>query len=262
MRSAEPGAKPHVEQDETPGQAVAAVPLDTAVFPPRATAGGPPTYPGAVHPQAAYQPDLQSTVELTIRARAGDQAALEALCLRCLKSLTRYAAGRLPPAVRGMLETQDVVLEAVQRGMFRLNEFEDRHPGALIAYMRTILKNLIVDYVRTAIRRPLQVSLDEQQADRGQSPLERVLDDEQIRLYEAALERLKPRDAALVTLKIEEQLGYDEIAVELGFPSGNAARVAARRAVLRLAHEMSRLRHTKSHPGVAGPEGAQMRDAS
>ena len=158
--------------------------------------------PPAIAPVGVpLQSDPQSTVELTIRAQAGDQAALEALCLRCLKSLTRYAAGRLPPAVRGMVETQDVVLEAVQRGMCRLHEFEVRHPGALLAYMRTILSNLIVDYVRSAIRRHQQVSLDEHHADRGQSPLERVLDGEQIELYEAALERLKPRDAALVTLR-------------------------------------------------------------
>ena len=99
----------------------------------------------------AASSSVESTVELTIRARAGDQVALEALCLRCLKSLSRYAAGRLPPAVRDMLDTQDIVLEAVQRGMSRLGEFEVRHPGALAAYMRTTLRNLIIDYLRQRI---------------------------------------------------------------------------------------------------------------
>lgn len=187
----------------------------------------------------------ESTVELTNRARGGDQAAFEALCLRCLKSLTRYAAGRLPPVVRDMLDTQDVVLEAVQRGMNKLDAFECRHPGALLAYLRTILRNLIIDHVRTRRHQPQQVSLEDRHADRGLSPLERVLDGEQIELYEAALARLKPRDAALVTLRLEEQLGHDEIAAELGLPSSNTARVAAKRAVLRLAHEMSKLNHAK-----------------
>ena len=111
------------------------------------------------------------------------------------------------------------------------------------------------------VRRPQQVSLDEDQADHGQSPLQRVLDDEQIELYEAALECLKPRDAALVTLKIEEQLGYEDIAADLGFPTANAARVATKRAVLRLAHEMSRLRQTTS-TGAASPDQTHLRDAS
>ena len=252
-----PGARPH---NETLGleQAGPAAPRDTPVLRSRPVAS-------EENLQVPFgvrdQPDLQSTIELTIRARAGDEVALEALCLRCLKSLTRFAAGRLPPAVRGMVETQDVVLEAVQRGMGRLHEFEVRHPGALIAYMRTILKNLIIDHLRVVVRQPQQVSLDQDHADHGQSPLQRVLDEEQIELYEGALECLKPRDAALVTLKIEEQLGYEDIAVELGFPSANAARVATKRAVLRLAHEMARLSHAKSG-GAASPDRTQMRDAS
>ena len=249
MRNAGQGGRTptgHAESEQPRGQAV---PAETPVL---------------SQPSVAAFPDPHSTVELTIRAQAGDQAALEALCLRCLKSLTRYASGRLPPAARGMVETQDVVLEAVQRGMFRLHDFEVRHPGALVAYMRTILRNLIVDYARSAIRRPLQVALDEQHADHGKSPLERVLDEEQLQLYEAAVERLKPRDAALVTLKIDEQLGYDEIAVELGFRTANAARVATRRAVLRLAHEMARLKSAvRNGDGVTAAAPADvMRDDS
>jgi RNA polymerase sigma factor (sigma-70 family) len=270
MRSAGPGARPH---SETSGlePAGAAVPRETPVLlaRPRASDDSVPIGARTATPGASQvpfgvrdQPDLQSTIELTIRARAGDQVALEALCLRCLKSLTRFAAGRLPLAVRGMVETQDVVIEAVQRGMGRLHEFEVRHPGALIAYMRRILKNLIVDYVRTVVRRPRQVALDEEQADLGQSPLQRVLDEEQIALYEGALEGLKPRDAALVALKIEEQLGYEDIAVELGFPSANAARVATKRAVLRLARQMSVLSRAKGGSGAATPDRTQMRDGS
>ena len=53
---------------------------------------------------------------------------MEALCLRCLKALSRFAAGRLPPGARGMVDTQDIVLEAVQRGMSRL-PFLRSEPG-------------------------------------------------------------------------------------------------------------------------------------
>jgi RNA polymerase sigma factor (sigma-70 family) len=213
--------------------------------------------PTGSQPHAGAPPDerldLQSTVDLTTRARAGDHEALEALCLRCLKALSRYAVGRLPAGARGMIETQDVVQEAVHRGMCRLHEFEDRHPGALIAYMRKILKNLIVDQLRTFGRRPVQVSLDEHQAANARTPLEEVLDGEQIELYEAALERLKWRDAELIRLKIDEQSSYDAIAVELGLQSANTARVAVKRALFRLAHEMS----TLSKANRAGKAGDQ-----
>jgi RNA polymerase sigma factor (sigma-70 family) len=182
---------------------------------------------------------LHSTIDLTLRARGGDQEALEALCLRCLKSLTCYAAGRLPPSVRGMIETQDIVLQAVQKGLSRLDEFDHRHQGALIAYMRRILKNLIIDHWRSAARKPIPVLLDDQQAATTRTPLENVLDREQIELYEKALERVKSRDAELVRLRIDEQLSYADIAVHLGLPSENAARVAVKRALLRVAHEMT-----------------------
>jgi RNA polymerase sigma factor (sigma-70 family) len=255
MRSV--GADP---SDENPGQAVAGP--EARLVPPMRTPAVPAIqalrYPtresGSSHPSSDPGSLGESTLELTARARSGDQVALELLCLRCLKSLSRYAAGRLPPAVRDMLDTQDVVLEAVQRGMSRLGDFECRHPGALRAYMRTILRNLIIDHVRSRRRHPQQVLLDDRQVDPAQSPLERVLDREQIELYEAALAHLRPRDAALVTLKIEEQLGHTEIAMELGFASANAARVATRRAVLRLAYEMSRLSREKSGEGPDGDE--------
>ena len=246
-------------QNDRLRQAADAGGLDT----PLGVAGG-STIPFTPRPPHQLVPEaagVESTVELTVRARAGDQLALEALCVRCLKYLTRYAAGRLPPSVRDMLDTQDVVLEAVQRGMSRLGEFEVRHPGALLGYMRTTLRHLIIDYVRSRIRQPAKVSLDEHHADRGQSPLERVLGEEQVAIYETALARLKPRDAALVTLKIEEHLGYSVIASELGFPSSNAARVATRRAVVRLAYEMSRLTRAKGAEGDAASNAA-MRDAS
>jgi RNA polymerase sigma factor (sigma-70 family) len=183
--------------------------------------------------------NLHSTVDLTIRARDGDQDALEALCLRCLKSLTCYAAGRLPSSIKGMIETQDIVLQAVQKGLSRLNEFDHRHQGALIAYMRRILKNLIIDHWRASARKGVPVPLDEEQAAPSRTPLENVLDHEQIELYEKALERVRSRDAELVRLRIDEQLGYAEIAVHLGLPTENAARIAVKRAVLRVAHEMS-----------------------
>jgi DNA-directed RNA polymerase specialized sigma24 family protein len=68
------------------------------------------------------------------------------------------------------------------------------------------------------------------------------------------VERLKERDAELIRLKIEEQLSYDQIAVEIGLPSGNAARVAIRRAVLRLAHEMSTLSKARRDAGTVGEQ--------
>jgi RNA polymerase sigma-70 factor (ECF subfamily) len=190
-------------------------------------------------------PELESTVELTNRARAGDQVAVEALSARCLRSLSRYAAGRVPPTVRDMLDTQDVVNEAVHKGMSHINDFEVRHPGALVAYMRTILRHLIIDYVRRRTQQPIKVTLDERQPYPGRSPLDDVVGAERLALYRAARARLKPRDAELIALKLEDSRSYDDIAAIVGLPSNNAARVATHRAILRLARELTVVMESK-----------------
>jgi RNA polymerase sigma factor (sigma-70 family) len=198
---------------------------------------------GQGKPPASGAPRLQSTVALTLRARAGDRDATEALCLRCLKSLTCYATGRLPGSLRGTADAQDLVLQAVEKGLSRVHEFDHRDQGALVAYMRKILRNLIVEHWRTSNTRPVPAPLNDQRP-----AATSALDRRQIESYEAALERVKSRDAELIYLRIDEQLGFSEIAAQLGLASENAARAAVKRAVLRLAHEMSASRRRDIHP--------------
>lgn len=180
-----------------------------------------------------------STQELVTRVRGGDQEALEAVCQRCLRGLHGFAAGRVPPRIRGMLDTQDLVAEALEKGLVRLLDLDLERQGALMAYFRQILKNLIIDKVRAAERAPRTATLDDRHVDDTRSPLELALDREKLDRYDAALQRLKPRDAELIILRVEQQADYGEIVAFLGLPSTNAARVAVRRALLRLAHEMS-----------------------
>jgi RNA polymerase sigma factor (sigma-70 family) len=188
---------------------------------------------------------LQSTVDLVARVRRGDQEALEIICLRYLKALNRFAMGRLPQRVRGMVETQDLVAEALEKGLSHLAELDLQREGALMAYLRRILKNLIVDKIRACDRRPAVATLTDDCADGALSPLDKVLAGEKLELYEQALEYLKPRDAAAIILRVEEQADYDQIAIQLGMPTANAARVTVRRALFRLSHEMARLRRAK-----------------
>ena len=193
---------------------------------------------------------VMSTVDLVARVRGGDQDALEAVCHRCLSGLHAFAAGRVPPRIRGMCDTQDLVAEALEKGLTRLLDLDLPRQGALMAYFRQVLRNLIVDKVRAADRAPRTATLDDRHVDDTLSPLEQALDREKLERYEAALQRLKPRDAELIILRVEQQADYAEIVVFLGLPSTNAARVAVRRALLRLAHEMSiasRVRGTKKH---------------
>ena len=111
--------------------------------------------------------DVESTVELLNRARAGDASALDALFSRCLPPLRRWARGRLPLGARGALDTQDLVQDTVLNALQRLDHFESRHEGALQAYLRQAVLNRIRDEARKLARRPAPSELDDEQPSPG-----------------------------------------------------------------------------------------------
>ena len=183
--------------------------------------------------------DPETTVELLNLVKAGDDAARERLMARCLPPLRRWARGRLPAYARDMLDTEDLVQESVIAALRRIEGFEARREGALQAYLRQALANRIKDVIRYKRRRPIQTELPENAADQGESPLEQVIGLENTERYEAAMLRLRDTDREAIVARVELRYSYQELAVALGKPSADAARVAVARAVYRLAHEIS-----------------------
>ena len=190
-------------------------------------------------PEASSQLDMQSTSDLLTLAKAGDNRAVDALFERCLPPLRKWARGRLPSAARGLLETQDVVQDAVFNVLRRLDKFEARHQGALLADLRQAVLNRIRDEARTLVRRPAPVELDDQHPAGGPSPVELAIDRDDLERYEAALARLRPADREAIVLRIEMQASYEEVARALGKPTANAARTFVVRALYKLYQEMS-----------------------
>ena len=183
--------------------------------------------------------DPETTVELLNLVKAGDDAARERLMARCLPPLRRWARGRLPAYARDMLDTEDLVQESVIAALRRIEGFEARREGALQAYLRQALANRIKDVIRYKRRRPIQTELPENAADQGESPLEQVIGLENTERYEAAMLRLRDTDREAIVARVELRYSYQELAVALGKPSADAARVAVARAVYRLAREIS-----------------------
>ena len=108
-------------------------------------------------PQTGYDSDpgeVNTSVELLRRARVGDRQALDRLFLRYVPGLRRWAHGRLPVWARDMLDTDDLVQDAMLKTMRNVEQFEYRHDGALQAYLREALRNRIRDAVRKAHRDP------------------------------------------------------------------------------------------------------------
>jgi RNA polymerase sigma factor (sigma-70 family) len=180
----------------------------------------------------------EPTIELVLRARAGDRLAVEALLQRCLPSLTRWAHGRLPIAARGAIDTGDLVQEAVLHTLQRLDTFEPRHVGAMQAYLRQSVINRIRDEVRRVTRRPAAAPLAEELPSDATSPLESAIQTESYERYRLALQALKPREREMIVARVEVQWSLTEIAQRFGLRSVDAARMAVSRALKRLSTQM------------------------
>lgn len=180
-----------------------------------------------------------STRDLLAEVRRGSDDAREALYRRYSDRLARWARGRLPPAARDLVDTDDLVQETLARSLAHVEHFEPRHDGAFQGYLRRGILNRIRDEIRKSRRAPRRDESASQLADpRTISPLERVVGLETIERYDAALERLSPMEREALVGRIELGLSYEELREALGKASADAARMSVSRAILRLSDEM------------------------
>jgi RNA polymerase sigma-70 factor (ECF subfamily) len=182
---------------------------------------------------------MLSTLDLLERFKQGDEDAVSLLVERSIPPLQRWARGRLPQWARSLAETQDLVQNAVLRALPHLKTFEAQHPGALQAYLRQAVHNHIRDEIRKVKVRPAPTQLSDEQPDEGPSPLERAIGQQSLERYEAALKTLREIDREAIIARVELQQSYDEIAIALGKPSADAARMAVVRALKNLLKAMS-----------------------
>jgi RNA polymerase sigma-70 factor (ECF subfamily) len=182
----------------------------------------------------------EATIKLLDLVRQGDDQALDRLFERCIPALRRWARGRLPQSARGMLDTVDLVQDTVVAAMRNLKAFDSRHQGALQAYLRQAVMHRIYDLARQRKRRPEQVELPDDLSDEKTSPLDRLIGSENVKRYEDAVQRLDAADRQAIIGRLEMEYSYAELAVVLGKPTPDAARVAVMRAMKRLADEMRR----------------------
>lgn len=170
-----------------------------------------------------------SSLELLRHARNGDPHAADRLCARYLPRLNRWATGRLPHSARDLLDTNDLVLEALRHTLTRAEAFDPSREGAFQAHLR----RAVLDRIQQEVRKTGP-------SDPGPSPLEEAVGRELLGRYEAALERLQPGDREAVVVRVEMALDYDQVAEALGKPSIEAAQMAVSRALVQLAREMGR----------------------
>lgn len=195
-------------------------------------------------PRPVEPPDATATLDLVLKARGGDQDACDELFSRYETRLRRWAHGRLPPAARGALDTQDLVQETLVRVFRQLRSFDPRHAGAFREYVWTTLWNAVRDLARKHKRRGPSDPIEDDVPGHTPSPLEEAMGAEVLARYEAALERLRPEEREAIIARVELGLSMTEVAAALGKPTAAAAHMAVSRALKRLAEEMAHDRPT------------------
>ena len=189
--------------------------------------------------------DPGSEQRLLNRVRRGSASAVAGLFERYAPWLRGRASGRLPQWARsGGVATSDLVQDVLHHAFARLQWFESKHAGALRAYLRCAVENRVQDQMRRAIRR-----LEIARLALGEKPLrpfedaapqyQQILNDEMWGRYREGLKRLKVRDRRLVVGRAELGYNFEQLAAIERLPSPDAARMALKRAVIRLSEFMS-----------------------
>jgi RNA polymerase sigma-70 factor (ECF subfamily) len=181
-----------------------------------------------------------SSVDLLLKAQSGDEDALNRLLAHNLPRLRRWARGRLPCGLRTMLDTGDLVQDAIINALPHLSKLEIRTEHAFQFYLQRAIKNRIIDLHKRGGRRPAREEIPEHVAAPGISPEEETIGAEALERYERALASLKSAERQALVLRVELGFQYGEIATQLDKPSADAARMMVTRAIVRLADKMSR----------------------
>ena len=124
--------------------------------------------------------------------------------------------------------------------MAHVESLEQRHPGAMTAFLRQAVLHRIRDEIRKTNRKPGREEIRDDQPAGTPSPHEEAEAAELLESYEAALGRLKDEERQAIVARVELKLPYREVAELLDKPSEEAAQMAVNRALVRLAREMGR----------------------
>ena len=188
----------------------------------------------------ANQLATTSSLRLLLRARRGDRAARDALAARYRSWLRWWARGRLPNWARDGVDTSDLVQDTLLQTFKRITKFEPQRDGALRAYLRLAVDNRIRDEMRRVARRPKADPSETTDllVDGAPTPLEQSITDETWARYLQGLRRLTPRERRLIVGRAEMGYSFKQLALLDGRGSPDAARMALRRALLRLSNEM------------------------
>ena len=215
---------------------------------------GDPANDGSGLPVTAEELGTYSTVRLLPRIAQGDGEAAGVLFERAGSRLRRFARGRLPGWARRRTDTEDLVQESLVRGWKNLDRFQKQPSGSLLRWLNTVLKNLVTDEKRHAMRTGQPEGFPGNPTSHTPSPDRHTLNKERKELFTTALSQLSRDEQAIIRRRSDGD-SFAQLARTLGKPSADAARMAHSRALRKLRDVLAALtRHpTSSHNSSPKP---------
>jgi RNA polymerase sigma-70 factor (ECF subfamily) len=134
-------------------------------------------------------------------------------------------------------ELEDVLGEAFTRAYARIGSFRPDSGSRYVSYLYSIARNLVTDRLRERGRTPEMLLLDDAWGEPdldGESPLDRVLRQEEVGRIRAALARLGASDREIITLSYDRELSCREIMQIMGKPSVTSVTTHLYKAMKRL----------------------------
>jgi RNA polymerase sigma-70 factor (ECF subfamily) len=189
--------------------------------------------------------DLLQTGDLLARIRRGDRAAGEELFQRYRPRIAAFVRARVRPGVHKASDADDVVQDVCVKIWNALDGFEERGIGSFWWFARTLARHHLIDLARrqrAAHETKLDTATHVAPAAQAPGPLRDAVDHEAAEAVDEALEKLPAQTRHALAMRLELDLDWSVIAVDCGFPSPDAARIATKRALVGIAKGLPGLR--------------------
>lgn len=199
------------------------------------------------------EPDLTQTWDLVRKAQGGDGDSLNRLFDRYYERVRRSVRARIGGKLRQQLETADILQPAFAKAFQNFDRFEMRDEGSLLHWLAEYAHGQLhdaADHANAQKRRepapPLRLdeSMDglvrRELPGKEPSPSECVGKIEDQAAVESCLEELPEHYRRVIVLRDYDGLEWHDVARALQKNTDSAARELYRRALLELAHRLSR----------------------
>lgn len=188
--------------------------------------------------------DGPASVELLQRAKAGSPDAVNALYERYAGRLLAYIRLRMGRDLRARLESRDILQATLLKSLLHLDDLKGTEAHSLMAWLVRIAEHEIRDRVdyhqrqRRDAARDVAVDDDSPIAAASRSALTRVIQSEEAKRLEEAIESLPPEQREVIVLRKFEELPFAEIGRRMG-RSDDACRMLLARAMTALTLRLS-----------------------